>query len=99
MKNKESIDLESMAIETIREKIFDEEKVVWVLVYDFTDVRKNSGKVRKFYRELKKSEEWTRKTDSELVFANFENALLIKELASSCGAKTRLYGGIEISTS
>lgn len=70
---------------------------VWILVYDFLEVRENSDKVRKFYRNLKKLDGGYRRTDSEIIFNDLEEALLARELAERCGAKTSMYGGVEIS--
>lgn len=85
-----------MMFERVRKELDRKENLVWILVYDFSDVRENSGNVRKFYRELKKLEGGRRRTNSELVFDDFEQALLVKELASGCGAEVMLYGGLEI---
>ncbi len=84
--------------ERVREGVSGDEGPVWILVYDFSKVRKNEGKVRKFYRELKKMDFGHRRTNSELVFDEFEKALLVKELALDCGAKAVLYGGVEVSS-
>ncbi|KXB04910.1 hypothetical protein AKJ50_01905 [candidate division MSBL1 archaeon SCGC-AAA382A13] len=86
------IEVETVAMK----KLFD--KFVWILVYDFVNTRENSSEVRKFYRNLKKLDGGERWTNSELVFREAENAVLVRDLADSCGAKTRLYVGMEVSS-
>jgi len=93
----QGIDMRDIIIDEI-EKDGDESALVWILVYDFANVRENSAKVRKFYRKLKKLGVECRRTDSELVFESFERAVMVKELAVACGARTDLYGGVEVSS-
>ncbi len=92
------MNLESVMTEKVRGAVNEDGDLVWILVYDFPKVRENKSKVRKFYRDLKKLESGRRRTNSELIFDKFEDALMVKELALSCGAIVVLYGGVEVSS-
>lgn len=89
--------LEEKVAESMKESRGKAGGLTWILVYDFLEVRENSARVRKFYRNLKKIDGGSRWTDSELVFEDGERALLARDLASACGGKVRLYVGVEIS--
>lgn len=90
------MNIEKSIKKEIRENLAKEEPLIWLLIYDFTEVRKNSSKVRKFYRKLEEIDSGSRRTDSEIEFQNFEDALRAKELAMNCGAEATLYAGIEL---
>jgi len=90
------LEIEKAIKEEVKKEVTKGDSLVWLLIYDFTEVKNNSAKVRMFYRKIKNIEDGSRKTDSEIVFQNLEDALRVKELASSCGAKVSLYGGVEL---
>ncbi len=90
------MNIEKSIRKEIKENLANDEPLIWLLIYDFTEVRNNSSKVRKFYRKIKNINAGSRKTDSEIAFQNLEDALRVKELAINCGAEVTLYAGIEL---